>query len=95
MNSEEKKNIYDNIKISIRSLTVIIALGLLMMAILMMYGYYTGRISENNSIDLAPANGEAEPYEYSELEPTVSITEITCFNSSVKHACCKVFTKNN
>ena len=56
MDNEIKKNIYDNVKISIRGLTVILVLGLLIMALLMAYGYYSGSLSDANGV--APANGE-------------------------------------
>ena len=39
---EKRSDIYDNIKIGIRGLTVIIMLGLLILSILMLYGYYAG-----------------------------------------------------
>ena len=43
MESEKRNNIYDSVKVGIRGLTVIIALGLILLGLLMSYGYYLGQ----------------------------------------------------
>ena len=57
MDAERKRIVYDNIRVGIRGLTIIIVLGLLLMALLMAYGYYTGTII-NSEIDATPVGGE-------------------------------------
>ncbi len=43
MDTEKRNNIYDSVKVGIRGLTAIIALGLIMLGLLMSYGYYLGQ----------------------------------------------------
>ena len=58
MEAERKRIVYDNIKVGGRGLTIVIVLGLLLMGILMAYGYYTGSIVNIEDV-AAPVNGEA------------------------------------
>ena len=43
MDTEKRTNIYDSVRVGIRGLTAIIALGLVMLGLLMAYGYYLGQ----------------------------------------------------
>ena len=43
METEKRNNIYDSVRVGLRGLTVIIALGLILLGILMAYGYYLGQ----------------------------------------------------
>ena len=43
MDTEKRNNIYDSVKVGIRGLTTIIALGLVLLGLLMAYGYYLGK----------------------------------------------------
>lgn len=43
METEKRNNVYDSIKVGIRGLTAMIALGIIMLGLLMAYGYYLGQ----------------------------------------------------
>lgn len=48
MEIEKKNNIYDNVKVGIRGLTAIIILSLVLMGILMAYGYFLGQKDDSS-----------------------------------------------
>lgn len=48
MEIKKKNNIYDNVKVGIRGLTAIIILSLVLMGILMAYGYFLGQKDDSS-----------------------------------------------
>ena len=48
METEKKNNIYDSVKVGIRGLTAIIVLGLVLLGLLMAYGYFSGQKSDRS-----------------------------------------------
>lgn len=48
MEIEKRNNIYDNVKVGIRGLTAIIVLGLVLMGLLMAYGYFLGQKNDTS-----------------------------------------------
>ena len=49
MKNENRKIIYDGITISVRALTFFIAIGLLLLGVLMAYGFFEGNKAEPDS----------------------------------------------
>ena len=56
METEKRNNVYDSIKVGIRGLTAMIALGIIMLGLLMAYGYYLGQ----NDTDVTQAVYEVQ-----------------------------------